>query len=875
MNEKSVMRAWASMGLFEAIPDSRPKKLITAAFPYPNSPQHIGHGRTYTITDIYARYLRAKGYNVLFPMGFHVTGTPILAMAKRVKEKDHELLRIFKDIFGIEEALFPKLTDPKKLVKYFSKEIEKGMHEIGYSIDWRRKFYTSDKRFNRFIEWQFRKLAEKGYLKKGKYPLAYCPKDRNVLSAHDTKGDVDPELEEVVLISFETKQGALLASTYRPETIYGVTNLWVKEAEDYAVVEVNGKKYIVAEKAVKNLEGQLEVKVVGKVSGKELVEQEFRSPLGNIVRAFSAPFVDPEWGTGAVMSVPAHAPYDYAALKEAGLGIEPIKIIESPIDCAKEVGRQGIASSADERLEALTKEVYMKELKQGKMLVKGMEGMPVEEARDYVKDKLLNEGKALKAYVLASPVQCRCGEKAIVKVFEDQWFIDYANPEWKKAAKECFAEMRVVPENARKRMEYAIDWLREKPVTRSSGLGTRFIFDRKKMIDALSDSTIYMAYYTIAHLIKDIDLKEVDDQLFDYVMLGKGEGKPGWEGMRKEFLYWYPVDSRHSASDLLMNHLPFFVFNHVAVFGKEHWPKQIVSNGFVLMDGKKMSKSLGNILPLRKAVKGYGADSIRIAAVGSATLEDDANFSGPDAAGIKERLSYFIKLSKKARVSEKDSIDRYIYSVLNRAIAGAEKNMESFEYRDALQKLFYEVYSELRWYERRKKKPNLGEFLAKWSVAISPFAPFTAEIVWANLRKKGIVKGASVCSATWPNAEEVDQKAIENEEAIKELLKDVQKVIEITGKKPALIRLGVAGGWKRQLANLAAEKGMKAMGEVKIEDAKIAQRIARSPTRATKEEEEELIKSAIPLLKKEFGCKVKLGKDSGKAIPGKPEIWIE
>ena len=66
------------------------KKYITAAFPYPNSPQHIGHARTYTTTDIYARYWRLRGYNVLFPMAFHVTGTPILAMARRIAEKDEE-----------------------------------------------------------------------------------------------------------------------------------------------------------------------------------------------------------------------------------------------------------------------------------------------------------------------------------------------------------------------------------------------------------------------------------------------------------------------------------------------------------------------------------------------------------------------------------------------------------------------------------------------------------------------------------------------------------------------------------------------------------------------------------------------------------------
>ena len=67
---------WDKSRQFEADPDQRPKKFITVAYPYPNSPQHVGHGRTYTLADIHARFYRMKGYNVLFPMAFHYTGTP-------------------------------------------------------------------------------------------------------------------------------------------------------------------------------------------------------------------------------------------------------------------------------------------------------------------------------------------------------------------------------------------------------------------------------------------------------------------------------------------------------------------------------------------------------------------------------------------------------------------------------------------------------------------------------------------------------------------------------------------------------------------------------------------------------------------------------
>ena len=81
--------------------------------------------------------------------------------------------------------------------------------------------------------------------------------------------------------------------------------------------------------------------------------------------------------------------------------------------------------------------------------------------------------------------------------------------------------------------------------------------------------------------------------------------------IKKEFEYYYPLDSRHSGRDLIPNHLSFFIFNHSILFSKNLWPKQIVVNGSVLMDGKKMSKSMGNIIPLRKAIKQYSADSIK------------------------------------------------------------------------------------------------------------------------------------------------------------------------------------------------------------------------------------------------------------------------
>ncbi|MEM3690804.1 MAG: class I tRNA ligase family protein, partial [Candidatus Micrarchaeia archaeon] len=120
--EEKWQRRWADSGIYEADVSESRKFFLTAAFPYPNSPQHIGHARTYTTTDVYARFMRMKGYNVLFPMGFHVTGTPVLAMAKRIAAGDKEIYEIFKNIYNIPEHIISQLNTPEKLVDFFSRE---------------------------------------------------------------------------------------------------------------------------------------------------------------------------------------------------------------------------------------------------------------------------------------------------------------------------------------------------------------------------------------------------------------------------------------------------------------------------------------------------------------------------------------------------------------------------------------------------------------------------------------------------------------------------------------------------------------------------------------------------------------------------------
>jgi len=140
--DRKWQKKWLENNDHETDSNNKEKKFITVAYPYPNSPQHIGHGRTYTITDVHSRYLRMKGFNVLFPMGFHYTGTPILGMAKRVEANDTELIEGFKTLYKVPEDKIKEFVEPVKIADYFHEEIKSGMIEMGYSIDWRREFTT-------------------------------------------------------------------------------------------------------------------------------------------------------------------------------------------------------------------------------------------------------------------------------------------------------------------------------------------------------------------------------------------------------------------------------------------------------------------------------------------------------------------------------------------------------------------------------------------------------------------------------------------------------------------------------------------------------------------------------------------------------------
>jgi leucyl-tRNA synthetase len=824
-------KRWHERRVYESNPDERRKFYITVAFPYPNSPFHLGHGRTYVVADVYARFMRARGFNVLFPMGFHYTGTPIIAMADDVAKGDRELLDIFQNLYRIPPDVIPKLADPLYMANYFKEDIKTAMHELGLAIDWRREFTTIDPEFSSFTVWQFKRLQERGYIVRGTHPVGWCPVHHIPVGMHDTKGDVEPEIGEFTLIYFRNGASIFPAATLRPETVFGVVGVWINPKENYVKAELGKSAWILSEKASRKLSFQLDLRIVETVKGSELVGLTLVNPVtGDEVKVMPGEFVDPMTGTGVVMSVPAHAPFDYFYLRKVNGSAQPVPVIAvegmSELPAAEVVEKN--RPKTDEDLKKLTEVLYRTEYNKGVMrrdlksvpeyrdLVSRVAGKPVPIARDEVVKEIIAKGDGGTIYeIMNRPVYCRCGNEAVVKILKDQWFLDYGNPSWKDEARRALSKMSIVPQEFRKDFEYSIEWLDKRACARTRGLGTPLPWDKKWIIESLSDSTIYMAYYTVSHLIRDYGIKgsQLTAQVWDYVILGLGD--PGEVSkssgipldllnlMRKEFTYWYPLDSRNSGRDLIPNHLTFFIFNHAAIFNEALWPRQIMVNGLLNYEGKKMSKSLRNIVPLRSALRNYGTDTVRVALVIGADLGSDVNFTDAMAKGIAEKLKRIHDQAKSissldAEDSREDLLpDKWIRSKRNSLILKVTKLMEEFDYRGAVTVILYEMDDHLKqyldWISSMGAKPKralLLDYFRDWVKMLSLFAPHLAEEIWSEVGTGGLVVDQGWSSY---EVQAIDQVLEFQEAYYRAVVEDVNSILKVAKGQFNKLKLYVAG----------------------------------------------------------------------------------
>ncbi len=946
--EKKWQKKWADAKLFESNPDEREKLFLTVAFPYPSGAMHIGHGRTYTVPDVYARFKRMEGYNVLFPMAWHVTGAPVIGIADRIQRKDPWTLDLYERVHGVPKETLPKLEDPEYIVKYFSTEYHEVMEEMGYSIDWRREFRTIDPTYKKFIEWQITTLYEKGLVQKGEHPVKYCPNCDNPVGDHDLLEGEGVGVNELTLLKFPIGDKILVTATLRPETIVGATNIWMNPDVEYVLVDAEGENWVITKEAHYNLKNQIKnLDIIEEIDPNDLIGKMATNPFtGDELPIFPASFVSASYGSGVVFSEPADAPADYIALQDLknnaeliakyGLegiveNVEPIPVCTlkgyGEIPAADIIERLGITDQNDEKLHEATNELYKQQHSKGKIIdsIPGFGGMKVRFAREELKEKLIADNMATIMYDFAErPVVCRCGNNCVVKIMDDQWFMKYGNEEWTEKTLKVLEGETIIPKELKSNFEYYINWLDDWACSRKVGLGTRMPWDNQWLIEPLTDSTIYMSYYTIAKYLRDMNPDDLTPAFFDKVLLNKDSGEitvpeDKVKEIQDEFNYWYPLDWRLSAKDLVGNHLSFLMFTHSAIYPEDKWPKGTVVFGMGLLEGNKMSSSKGNVILLKDAIRDYTADVVRLFLMASAEPWQDFDWREKEVLGTKRRLEWFREFAAKVeqiKGSELDlsnieeveltrTIDLWMMSQLNEHIKKSTDALEVFQTRQALQDALFLLKKDVDHYLYRVKHlldsqdPAivyvLSTVLEAWIRLLAPFTPHTSEELWSKYGGEGFVS-----EAAWPEADESLMSPVieKSEDLVENIIKDIAHIKQMVKDDIEKVHIYLAPDWKWDLYKIADEVGKPDIGQImgraigakiyddKKEIAMVAKKIGKEITKTRyigKINEEEILTDALDYIKEECGNEVIIHTDDSydpqnkarNAMPYKPAIFME
>ncbi len=824
--EAKWQKAWMEKKLNESErEDGKPKFMIIFAYPGITGYLHVGHLRGYTIADALGRYKRMTGYNVLFPVGTHGTGNGCISLANKIRKKDEKTVDYLIRT-GCSPEKVENLTEPMDVVNFFNDVYQNDYWKrFGFLADWRRFTCTLYPDYAKFIEWQFTKLKENNLLIQKPYYAPFCP-ECGPVAVDPSETDISKgglaETQEYTLLKFwcEEKKFFLVAATLRPETVYGQVCFWARPDIDYSIVEKDGETWVVAPQAAEKLQLQFDnVKTVGSIPGKELIGLMCRAPmLHKLIPVFPADFVDPNIGTGLVTSVPSDAPSDWDALEavkrnpdlvsvyhipqEVIDAVEPISIISikgyGDFPAKDVIDKMKIAEIKDaekfkEAMEEAKKIVYKDGYHMGRMkdICGEFAGMRVEEAKDRMKQAMMDSGEAELFRDLTLEVVCRCGRTVHIKRIDDQWFINYADQKLTEGTQANARNMTIYPPEYYDNVQGVLDWYRERACVRlGKWLGTKFPFDSKWTIEAISDSTLYPVYYTISLYANDGRIKpeQMKPCFFDYVILEKGDAASVSEetGIPAELLdkikadvhYWYPLDINLGGKEHMTVHFPVFLLNHRAILPDDMQPKGILVNWYVTGKNKdKISKSKGGAQPIPGAVAKYGADAMRLYYAHVASMYVDVEWDEDVVFTYKQKLEKILA-TVEALVSEETdvpagAIDAWLMSRFSTHLNEIRAAMDKYDLRSMATVVYYDMANDMRWYERRggKNKATLTKALRIWINAMMPVTPHVAEELWEIAGFEGLVSEAQL-----PEADAVSPAAEYGEVFLQNVISDVNEI---------------------------------------------------------------------------------------------------
>jgi len=721
--ERKWQRYWADKKIYKTKEGGKkPKCYVLDMFPYPSGEGlHVGHPRGYIATDVYSRFKRMNGFNVLHPMGFDSFGLPA-------------------ENYAIKNKIHPEIA-VKNNVKKFKGQLEL----IGFDYDWDREIITSDSEFYKWTQWIFLKMFEKGLAYESYEPINWCPSCKTGLANEDVEDDkcercatpvvkkpmrqwilkitdyaerMLEDLDELkgwpehikeaqrnwigrsegVEMKFEirsTKSETNSKSqiqnlkqfievfTTRIDTIFGVTYL-VLAPESKIIEELKGQisnleeveKYI---EEAKNKSELQRTDLVKEKTGVELKGIKAVNPAnGEELPVWMADYVLAGYGTGAIMAVPAHDERDFEFAKKYNLPVFNAALVDKDEAIKKVNGKKTINYK-------LKDWVFSRQRYWG-------EPIPLvfcENCAVKIKSKISNLKDKYSKGELLNP----------------GWIVDENLPV--KLPKVKFYEPTDTGESPLAKME---KWVKVK-CPKCGGKGKR---ETNTMPQWAGSS-----WYCLAYALGIKKLK------------GKTKNYLNDKAIKTLLDFWMPVDMYVGGTEHATRHLIYarfwhkFLYDIGVVGGKEPFAG-LKNQGLILgSDGRKMSKRWGNIVSPDDIVKEYGADSLRLYEMFMGPFDQPIPWDIRNIIGVKRFLERVYSLSLKIKNKKsKIKISEKLESLIHQTIKKVSEDIENFHFNTAISALMI-LLNEMEKQDSLKIEDY--KLLIK---LLSPFAPHIAEELW-------------------------------------------------------------------------------------------------------------------------------------------------
>ena len=693
--------------------DSKPKFYNVAMYPYPSGELHVGHIRNYTYIDLITRYKMMQGFNVLCPMGWDSFGLPAENAA-------------------IDEGLHPKENVPGQIER-----MKIHFRRLGAGFDWTRELASHDPAYYRWDQWIFLELYDRGLAYKAKAAVNWCPKDQTVLANEQVVGDdvcercgtpVEKKMlsqwqfritdyADRLLDSIDTldhwpdrvrtmqrnwigrsegakftievdRGGSFEVFTTRPDTVFGMTfcvlapeHPLVEELISGSETETQAREYIAAAQRQSEIERMAEGDKTGVLTGAYAI-----NPLnGNRVPIYIADYVLMGYGTGAIMAVPGQDQRDWEFATKYGIDI--IRTVQPPDDWAGEAYLDDGPTINSDFLDGLR----MEDAKGRIITWMEEEGIGEATIQFRLRDWLISRQR-----YWGSPIpMVNCDNCGLVAVPKDQ--LPVLLPDVEDYLPKGKSPLAMVDDFVNTECP-----LCDGPAQRETDT-----------MDTFMGSSWYFLRYTDAHN---------DDVIFD----------------PEKAKYWMPVDQYIGGVEHAILHLLYArfitMFLHDIGFSPVEEPfERMFTQGMLVKDGAKMSKSKGNVVPPDPYYDNYGADALRLFELFVGPPKDDAVWNDAGVPGTKRFLDRFWRQATADHAftdREADDRDREMLGIAHRTVRKVTDDIDRFHFNTTVPALMT-LSKELQSYLGDEPlKESFDEIIDKMLLLLSPMAPHLAHELW-------------------------------------------------------------------------------------------------------------------------------------------------